>query len=288
MISASGTKSLVLLSLSAMFVIVLAHPSVLAERAGNFAAAGLQAGAPASISSEPASRIVPPAPSFPFPYGRQFVYSVEWHMLNAGTTTILMQPSTSGAHLRSTANTSGMVNKIYSVHDTFDADLDPHTFCTQQISRHSEEGSRRLDRKVQFDYQRAKSQVDDYDLKAGKTKHSEFDIPPCVTDVVSGFFYASSLDLGPGSSQTFPVNDGGKTTDVKLEVEGHDKIKVRFGEFRTVRVKAEPISGPLKSKGVLWVWFTDDAQHIPVQMKSKLGFATLLFRLERVEPQDGK
>jgi len=34
---------------------------------------------------------------------------------------------------------------------------------------------------------------------------------------------------------------------------------------------------------VLWVWFTDDARHMPVLMKSKLGWATLLFQLQRIE-----
>jgi hypothetical protein len=56
-----------------------------------------------------------------------------------------------------------------------------------------------------------------------------------------------------------------------------------------VRVKAEPVSGPLKRKGVLWVWFTDDARHIPLQLKSKLGLATLLFQLQRFDlPKPGK
>jgi hypothetical protein len=206
-------------------------------------------------------------------------------MLNAGTTTILIEHSTSGEHLHSTADTSGMTNKLYPVHDTFDAEIDPRTFCTQTVIRHAEEGSRRLDRKIRFNYQTAKSEVDDVDLKADKKKHSEFDIPPCVSDVVSGFFYASSLNLAPGLSETFPVNDGGKTTDVKINVEDRAKIKVPSGEFQTLRVKAEPITGPLKGKGQLWVWFTDDDRHIPVQMKSKLGFATLLFQLQRIEPQ---
>jgi Protein of unknown function (DUF3108) len=233
----------------------------------------------------PPSHIIPSPPSFHFPEDQKFVYSVQWHMLNAGTTTILITHSESAEHLHSTADTSGMTNKIYAVHDTFDVQIDPHTFCTQTVTRHAEEGTRRLDRKVRFDYQAGKSQVDDFDLKAGKGKHSEVDIPPCVTDVVSAFFYVSSLGLAPGFSETFPVNDGGKTSDVKIDVEERTRIKVPLGEFQTLRAKAEPITGPLKGKGVLWVWFTDDARHIPVQMKSKLGFATLLFQLQRIDMQ---
>ena len=242
-----------------------------------------------SVSAVAASRIVPPSPSFHFPESETFVYSVEWHALTAGTATIIMQRSSSVEHLRAMANTSGVVNKLYTVRDTFDADIEPGTFCTQQISKHSEEGSRRIERKVRFNYQIAKSHMDENDLKTGNKRQADVDIPPCVTDVVSGFFYAGSLNLSPGSSQMFPVSDGGKTTDVKIEVEGRNRIKVPFGEFDAVRVRAEALSGPLKNKGVLWVWFSDDARHIPLQMKSKLGFATLLFQLRRMDlPSTGK
>jgi uncharacterized protein DUF3108 len=238
----------------------------------------------ASVSSAPASRIIAPPPGYRLDADK-FVYSVQWHLLNAGTTTVALQRSNSGERLVATADSAGMVNKIFRVHDIFQADIDPRTFCTLQISKYSEEGSHRLERRIHFDYPRTKSQVDDKDLKTGNLKHAEFDIPSCVTDVVTGFFYAASLPLDPGFSQIFPVNDGRGTTDVKIEVESRDNVKVAAGTFQTVRVKAEPLSGAMKGKGVLWVWFSDDARRVPVQMKSKLGFATLLFQLQQIETQ---
>lgn len=251
--------------------------------------AAQRANTPASISATPASRIVPPSPSFHFLDNATLVYSVEWHLLNAGTATISLKRESSSEHLRSIADTSGVVNKIFAVHDTFDADIQPGNFCTLQISKHSQEGARRIERSVQLNYQTRKSHMEETDLKTGNKRQADFDIPPCVTDVVSGFFYAASLNLAPGSTQIFPVNDGGKTTDVKINVEGRNRIKVPYGEFEALRVKAEPVAGPLAGKGVLWVWFTDDARHIPLQLKSKLGFATLLFQLQRLDlPNSGK
>jgi hypothetical protein len=238
---------------------------------------------PASLSAVASSRIIPPSLSYHFPESETLVYSVEWHLLNAGTATVNLKRQGASEHLRSIANTSGVVNKIFPVHDLFDADIDTRNFCTQQISKHSEEGARRIERSVHLNYQTRKSHMEESDLKTGNKRKSDFDIPPCVTDVVSGFFYAASLDMAPGFSQIFPINDGGKTTDVKIEGEGHNRVKVPFGEFDALRVKAEPVSGPLKGKGVVWVWFTDDARHLPLQMKSKLGFATLLFQLQRVD-----
>lgn len=238
----------------------------------------------ASISHGNTSRILPPPAAYRFPSGEKLTYSVQWHMFNAGTATLLMQRLGATEHLTSTADSAGIANKIFPIHDTFNADIDPHSFCTQQILKHNEEGSKRLDRKIYFDYPRAKSEVDDKDLKTGKEKHAEFDIPPCVSDVVSGFFYARSLPLRVGLSQTFPVNDGGKTTDVKLQVEGGEKIKGPMGEFQTLRVKAVPVAGPMTGKAEITVWLTDDARRVPVQMKSKLGFATLFFQLRSLEP----
>jgi hypothetical protein len=237
----------------------------------------------ASVAAAPASRIIPPSASYRFPESETLVYSVEWHSINAGTATVNLKRQADSGHLHAIANSSGLPNKIFPVHDLFDADVDTRTFCTQQISKHSEEGSRRIERSVHLNYQTLKGHMEQTDLKKGDKRKADFDIPPCLTDVVSGFFYAASLDLAPGSSQTFPVNDGGKTTDVKINVEGHNRIKVPFGQFEALRVKAEPISGPLAGKGVLWVWFTDDPRHIPLQLKSKLGFATLLFQLQRLD-----
>ena len=232
--------------------------------------------------SLPESRILAPARPFPLPAAK-YVFSVRWQMFNAGATSVSMQPSGSTLHVIATADSAGFPDKVFHVHDLFNAEVDPRSFCTLHVSKHNDEGPHRRDFNIALDYAQAKSRVDAIDFKTSETKHTEFAIPPCVTDVVSGFFYVASLPLAPGFSQVFPVNDNGKTIDARIEVESRETIKGPSGEFQTLRVRAEPISGPMKGKAVLWVWFTDDDRRIPVQMKSKLGFATLLFQLQKAE-----
>jgi hypothetical protein len=106
-----------------------------------------------------------------------------------------------------------------------------------------------------------------------------------VTDVISGFYYLASLPLQSGNTYVFPISDGGKTTQVTAQVGAREQVKVPAGIYTTVRIRAEATSGPLQGKGTVWVWFTDDANHIPVQMRSKLGWGTLLFRLQRIDKQ---
>lgn len=238
-----------------------------------------------TISAAPSARIVPPPPNYGFPNGQTYVYDVEWHLFNAGTARVTLGLDSGQQHVTAVADSAGVVNALYKVHDRFEAFFDPRTFCSLRVSKHTEEGSHSRQTELHFDYSRKKSVLDERNLKTGEQKHLENDLPTCVTDVVSGFYYLASLPLQPGNSYTFPINDGNKTTEVTARVEAREQVKVPAGTFQTVRLKAEAISGALQGKGTVWAWFTDDAIHTPVQMRSKLGWGTLLFRLQRIDKQ---
>ena len=238
-----------------------------------------------TVSAAPSSAIIPPSPNYRFPDGQTYVYNVEWHLFNAGTARVGLSADGAEQHVVATAVSAGVVNTLYKVNDHFEAFFDPRKFCSLRISKHSEEGSRAKQSELHFDYSQGKSVLDEKNLKTGEQKRVENDIPGCVTDVISGFYYLSSLPLQVGNINTFALNDGGKTTEVTAHVEAREQVKVPVGTFQTVRVKAEAISGGMKGKGTVWAWFTDDANHVPVQMRAKFGWGTLLFRLQQIEKQ---
>jgi hypothetical protein len=240
-----------------------------------------QRNAPATIG--PGSQILPPPSAYQFPNRQTYVLAVEWHFFNAGIARVRMDTAGVQQKVSAQADSIGVVNSLYGIHDRFEAYFDPHTFCSQRVVKHSEEGSHKRNTEVRFDYPHRVSVLDEKNLKTGETKHTENDIPTCITDVVSGFYYLAAHPLEIRNSYTFPINDGGKTTDVRAVVEGKDQVKVPAGTYQTVRVVAEPITGPLKGKAKVWAWFTDDANHTPVQMRAKLRWGTLLFRLQRIE-----
>jgi len=204
-------------------------------------------------------------------------------MFNAGTARVTLDLVNGRQHVTAVGSSAGMVNTFYKVHDRFEALFDPHTFCSMHVDKHTEEGAHSRQTEVNFDYQRHKSVLDEKNLKTGELKHAENEIPECVTDMISGFYYLASLSLQPGRENSFEINDGGKTTEILARVEGREQVKVPAGTFQTIRVKAEPVSGALKGKGTIWAWYTDDGHHMPVQMRSKLTFGTLMFRLQLVE-----
>ena len=234
-----------------------------------------------SIGVAPA-QITPAPPNYTFPDGRGYVYSAEWHLITAGSGTVKMESTGNDRKVTATAESQGAVNVIFPVHDRFEAHFDPRTFCSLSISKHSEEGSHKRETTIHFDPARKKSLLDEKNLKTGETKHVESDFPGCATDVITGFYYLQSLPLQVGSTYEFPVSDG-KTTIVRATVEKREQVKAPAGNYSTVLVTAQAVSGPLQGKGKVWVWYSDDPSHIPVQIRAKLGWGTLLFRLQRID-----
>lgn len=235
------------------------------------------------VTIGPAAHIQAPLANYTFPDHQAYVYTAEWHFLTTGNSTVKLEAVGTEHRVSATANSSGMANALYGVHDRFEALFDTKTFCSISVTKHIEEGPRKRETQVTYDYPNRKSILHEKNLKTGETKYAENDIPPCVTDVVTAFYYVGSLPLQPGNSYIFPVNDGGKTAEVTARVEGKEQVKVPSGTFQTVRLVAEATSGTLKGRGKIWTWFTDDANHTPVQMRAKLTWGTLLFRLQRIE-----
>lgn len=229
------------------------------------------------------AHIQPLRAGYEYPIGQTLNYEAEWRYFTAGTATVRVERAGSQNHLAATADSSGAVALLYRVADRFNSYFDAKTLCSYKLTKHTEEGSHRRDTNISFDYTRGKAILEEHNLKDNKSKRSENDIPGCVTDVVSGLLYVGSLPLQQGATYTFPFNDGGKTVVVQAHVEGREQIKTPAGTFQTIRVGPEGDYGALKNRGKIQVWYSDDAQHLPVQIRSKLLWGTLTVYLIRVD-----
>lgn len=237
-----------------------------------------------SATIGPAAQIRPPAPDYQFPDGQALVFEAEWRLWTAGTARLEVAPSgVNDQRVNGSADSGGVVALLYPVHDRFQSIFDRRTFCSLNITKHTEEGFHKRETLVSFNYSRHRSILDETNLKSGQAKHVEHEIPGCVTDVLSGIFYVASLPLTPNSAYTFPLNDGGDTVNVTARVEGRESVKTPAGTFSTIRVAPEASAGVLKDRGRVWIWYTDDGRHLPVQMRARMFWGTLTLRLQRIE-----
>ncbi len=239
--------------------------------------------APSHLSS---AAIRAPEPNHHWPDFETYHYEAEWKLWNAGLATLRLQPGPNGQkQVFGTADSAGFVSLLYTVRDRFQSTFDPRTFCSAHLQKRTEEGFRKRETNILFDYSRGKAVLDEKNLKTNESKHVEFDVPACATDVLSGIYYVASLPLQTGSTYAFPLNDGNKTQTVEASTEAREQVKVPAGTFRAVRVQltSSPVEPVKKERGKVWIWYSDDAARIPVQMRARMFWGTLTLRLQRVE-----
>jgi hypothetical protein len=238
--------------------------------------------APADARIGAAAHIEPLRPGFEFPHGQTLRYEADWRFWSAGVATVRVERTGSQEHIAATADSTGVVALLFRVQDRFNSYFDAKTLCSYKLIKHTEEGSHWRETVITYDYSRGKAVLEERNLKDNQQKRTENDIPNCVTDVASGILYVASLPLQPGATYSFPLNDGGKTVTVQAHVEGKEQVKTPAGTFQTVRVGPEGDYGPLKGRGRIWIWYTDDAQHLPVQMRARFFWGTLTIYLSGI------
>jgi hypothetical protein len=228
------------------------------------------------------AHIQPLRPGFEFP--RQTLrYEAEYRFWTAGVATLRVERNGNQEHISGTADSTGVVALLFRVQDRFNSYFNAQTLCSSKLVKHTEEGSHGRDTSITFDYSRGKAVLEEHNLKLNQSKHTENDIPGCVTDVMSGILYVASLPLQQGATYSFPLNDGGKTVTINAHVEGKERIKTPAGTFQTIRVGPEGDYSVLKDRGRIWIWYSDDQRHLPVQMRAKLLWGTLTVYLVSID-----
>ena len=222
-----------------------------------------------------------PAPraGFVFPARQTLTYSVDWRVFPAGTAVVHFESQGNQERLTATAETIGAINMLFHVSDHFQAQFDRDKGCTAEFDKQTLEGRRQINSTLKLDYGQGKSVLDEKNMVTGQSKRLEAGIPGCLTDLLSGVFYASSQSMEVGKSFYLPVVDPLRTVLVTMKVEGREELKTQAGTFKTIRVQPTADAGVVKNRGNIWIWYTDDERHLPVQMRARLFWGTITFRL---------
>ena len=234
--------------------------------------------AAASHGQDPAA-LAPPRPGFSFPQRQTLTYSVDWRVFPAGSAVVHFETAGDREHISASAYTSGAINLLFHVADNFQSDFDRDKGCTYDFDKQTVEGRRQINSTLHLDYAAGKSILDQKNMVNGQTKHLEAPVRGCLTDLLTGVFYASSQPMALGHNFVIPVVDAARTVMVTMKVESREEIKTPLGAFKTLRVQPTADAGVVKNRGNIWIWYTDDDRHLPVQMRARLFWGTITFRL---------
>lgn len=224
-----------------------------------------------------------PRPGYSFPVKQTLTYAVDWRVFPAATAVLHLEADGAKEHLTANAETIGAINLLFHVSDKFQATFDREKGCTAELDKQTVEGRRQINSTLKLDYQQGESILDEKNLTTGQTKRLESGIPGCLTDLLTGVFYASSQVMEVGKSFDMPVVDPLRTVVVTMKVEGREELKTPAGTFKTIRVEPTAEAGVVKNRGQIWIWYSDDERHLPVQIRARSFWGTITFRLASAE-----
>jgi hypothetical protein len=239
-------------------------------------------------SKPPATPVViptlqPPMPGYVFPEHQTLTFTVDWRVFTGGTAVFHLEQQGDMMKVVATADTTGTVNMLFPVVDRFQSAMNTKTGCSTGFSKQIQEGRRKISSDLTFDAAAGKQTLVEKNLVKNTQKTQTTSIPACVTDSLSGIFYVASQRLTVGQDVKLPLADAMRTVTVTMKVEAHEEIKTPAGTFQTIRVQPTAEEGVVKNRGNIWIWYTDDARHMPVQIRARLFWGTITFHLQSVE-----
>ena len=233
--------------------------------------------------SQPIPTLQPPVPGLGLSTRQTLTYTVDWRVFTAGTAVFHLEPNGTEQKITASGDTIGATNILFPVVDRFQSAFDMVSGCSAGFSKQTQEGRRKINSDLSFDYHLGKQNLLERNLVKGTSKQQTASIPACVTDSLSGIFYVGTQRLIVGQDVRLPLADAMRTVTVTMKVEAREEIKTPAGTFQTVRVEPTAEEGVVKNRGNIWIWYTDDPRHIPVQIRARLLWGTLTCHLQSIE-----
>jgi hypothetical protein len=209
-------------------------------------------------------------------------FSGEWRFLEAGR----VQAHLGATGARMSLQTAGLADRLYSVRSAYAVTYD-RALCASSSTEDSSEGKKHREIKITFADGKAVRLERDL-IKSGEVVSTrDVAVPACVHDVLGALEKLRRLSGGPGAKVVIPISDGRKSAEVEILVQAKETIRTAAGVFHTVRHEAMLFNGVIfRRKARLFIWLTDDARRLPVQIRVQMPFylGTVTLQLEKEEP----
>jgi hypothetical protein len=224
-----------------------------------------------------------PRPGWTYPQRQTLTYEVDWRVFPAGTAVLHIESLGDSQRVTVTGDSSGAFNLLYRVSDHFQSTFNRQTGCSSGFAKQTSQGANQIN----YDQQLSPGQsriTDDEKTLITHTHHVEQTATPaCVSDPLSAILYAASQPLQSGQEFHVPVIYGTNVLDITAKVEGQEAVRAPTTTYQALRVQPTWTNTAVHNSGNIWVWYSDDDRHIPVQVRARLFWGTITFRLISVE-----
>ena len=214
--------------------------------------------------------------------GETLIYRVSWGIITAGTASLETKVNGENIELRSLAHNNGAFKSIYPVADTIFSSVHRESFLPTYFKKIIHEGAYHDKSIILFDRKKLKAQLSDTVFlnpeqrtikRFNDTTITIFGNERCI---LSAFYYVRGLNFDKNKKLYFSAVSGKKRYDLQVVIHGRERINTKFGYKNCI--KLEPIlkeDSLFKSVGRLFIWLTDDAERLPVLMRSEIKVGSI-------------
>ena len=208
-----------------------------------------------------------------FRRGEKLEYKVYYHStltgkVAAGTGTLEVKAGNrkfknrNTMHIVGIGRSKGAFNWFFKVDDRFETYIDEEGMFPWLFINRTREGRYKKDDDITFhqDHGRAVS------------RNAITRLPENVQDLISGFYYARTLDItklatGGGFTVPFFLNDS--VYESQIIYEGKEVITTKLGTFNCLKFKPMVVKGGVFSDPYpMTIWVTDDRNRVPILFES--------------------
>ena len=214
--------------------------------------------------------------AIPFNIGEKLIYDVSFAGIKAGKAFLEVLGDNNNSdeiHIRFTAKTSFPFSSIYSIDDQIDTWLDRKDLYSKKIIKNINQGN----------YSKDSETIIDNKKFISITNKDTTKIPGYVYDPYSLFYVLRTKPLIIGETIRINTFGGKKISPIQIITKSEEVINTIYGSFNCLAVKPfRKGSTLLKNKGDMMIWFSNDKKKIPVQIKIKLQYGSMLLKIKEI------
>ena len=214
--------------------------------------------------------------------GENLTFRVRLLGISAGEMTAMTKKTEFGEHavfhtvLR--GRTTGLADKIYKVNDIYESIFDSVTNLPHKAIRNISEGNYRFYDEILFNHD------ENYIVSQRKGK---VEVPKRTLDMAAVFYYIRRLDLANlNFNDTISISTyfGDSLFPFHIVYKGKDNITINSGQYKCLKFIPVVETGRVfKHEDDMKIWFSDDANKIPVSIRFDIWAGSFRCELTKVE-----
>lgn len=219
----------------------------------------------------------PPALEEIFDRGETIDYTVTWMKITGGTARMTIAPQGDDRYrITSVVRSGGGFGRLFKVRDEIETIVAREDFSTLRYTKHLDERG---------DKMREVTVIEDGVATRTRKKVRRLSVPRPVLDPISVIQHVRKFDLTPGKTYELTLYADLKLYTVHARVVRREVVTTPAGTFNTVLVEPEMVSsGGAPREEQLFIWYTDDARHLPVRIRTEVKFGSVTATLKSVSP----